>query len=258
MKFRPWAVAALCLGTLPAWTPTAPPAAPQRYRLEVKTKIVQDLTAMGQGQQTQEYSNVGYVTLTAKDSGDGQAVTVVFDSLQMGAGAPLTPEQVKGVAGATWHGYRGANGRVADLVLVGDNQVAQSVEGLLTQLFPPLRKGASIGQSWTDTTDAEALLGVTARTVTNLVTSNETVAGAKVVKLAGASASAISGTIQSPQGQVAIEGTGTGTIAWLIGPDGGLISCTGSSAQNMTVSIAVAPEPIPVAIEVQSTTTLIQ
>lgn len=256
MTFRPWAAAALCLGTLAAWT--TPVVAPLRYKLEIKTKIVQDLTAIGQGQQTQEYSNVSFISLTAKDSSGGQAVTVVFDSLVLGDGAPLTPEQVKSVAGSTWHGFRGPNGRVADLTLVGENPVAQSVQGLLTQLFPPLRKGVPIGQSWTDTTDAEGLMGVAARTVTNLVTSSDTYQGAKVTRLAGASASSISGTVASQQGQIGIEGTGTGTIAWLIGTDGILLNSTGANSQKMTVSVAVAPEPIPVAIEIQSTTTLMK
>ncbi len=255
MMFRPWAAAALCLGTL---TTPAPEAGLLRYRLEIKTKVVQDLTGIGQGQQTQEFSNVGFVSLTARDSADGQAVTVVFDSLQLGDGAPLTPEQVKSVAGSTWHGYRGPGGRVSNLTLEGENPVAQSVSGLLIQLFPPLRKGSVAGQSWTDTTETEALLGVTARTVTNLVTSSETFQGAKVIKLAGASASAIAGTVQSPQGEVSIDGTGTGSISWLIGTDGGLLTSTGTSSQKMKVSIAVAPEPIPVAIDVQSTTTLIK
>lgn len=255
MMLRPWIVAALSLGTLVAWTGGP---GPKKYRLEVKTKLTQDLTALGQGPQTQEFSNIGFVTLTARDSASGQAVTVVFDSLQVGAGSPLTPEQVKSVAGSTWHGYRGPNGRVAELTLVGENVVAQSVEPVLNQLFPPLRAGATAGQSWTDTTDSEGMMGVAARTVTNFAAASDTYEGAKVIKLAGASSTGMSGNVESPQGTVTIEGTGTGNSQWIIGGDGTLLAGSGSSSQSLKVSIAVAPEPIPVAIEVQSSTSLLK
>lgn len=254
MTLRPWLVAALSLGTLVAWTGGP---GPKRYRLDVKTKVTQDLTALGQGPQTQEFSNTGFVTLSAQDSAGGQAVTIVFDSLQVGEGSPLTPEQVKSVAGSTWHGFRGTNGR-AELTLEGENPVAQSVEPVLNQLFPPLRRGATAGQSWTDTTDSEGMMGVAARTVTNFAAASDTFEGASVLKLAGASSTGMSGNVESPQGTVTIEGTGTGSAQWFIAVDGTLLHGTGSSSQNLKVSIAVAPEPIPVAIEVQSTAHLLK
>jgi hypothetical protein len=136
--------------------------------------------------------------------------------------------------------------------------VAGTVEGLLKSLFPPMRKGATAGQSWTDTTDSDGLLGVPVRTVTNIATSADTWEGAKATKLTGASATAISGTIQSPQGQLQIDGTGTGSVTWMIGTDGTLLNGSGTNNQKMTVSIAVAPAPIPVTVDISSTTTLLK
>jgi hypothetical protein len=256
MTYRPWVAAALCLGTLAAWTAAAP--GPQRYKLDVKTKVVQDLTAIGQGSQTQELSNTGFITLTERDSGAVRLVHVVVDSLLAGPGSNVTPEQLASVRGARWHGTRNPSGRLDSLVLEGENPVAAALEGLLKTLFPPLKKGTPAGQSWTDTTDSEGMLGVPVRTVTNLATSADTWEGAKVIKLAGASATAISGTVQSPQGQLSIEGSGTGNIAWLIGNDGVVLSGTATSTSTMQVSIAVAPAPIPVNVDVSSTTTLIK
>lgn len=255
MTFRPWVAVALGLGTL-AWSAAAP--GPHKYRIDIKTKITQDLTAMGQGPQTQELINTGFITLLEKDSSGQRVVRVTLDSLVAGAGSQMSPEQLKTVQGATWTGVRGANGRVDSLKLVVANDTAASMEGLLKTLFPPLRKGATAGQSWTDTTDSDGLLGVPVRTVTNLVTSAETFEGAKVTKLTGASATAISGTIQSPQGQVEIEGSGTGNVTWVIGADGTLLNGSGTNNQKMTVSIAVAPAPIPVTVDISSTTTLLK
>ncbi|HWA17342.1 MAG TPA: hypothetical protein VG817_12985 [Gemmatimonadales bacterium] len=256
MTLRPWVAAALGLSTLAAWSPAAP--GPTKYKLEVKTKITQDLTAIGQGSQTQELSNTGFVTVTERDSGAVRLVNIVVDSLQAGPGSPTTPEQLASVAGSKWHGTRNATGRLDSLVLEGDNPVAATLESLLRTLFPPLKKGTAAGTSWTDTTDAEGMLGVPIRTVTNLVTSADTWQGAKVMKLTGASATAISGTVQSPQGQLQIDGTGTGSIAWVIGNDGTLLNGTATSTSNMTVSIAVAPAPIPISVDVSSTTTLLK
>ena len=255
MTFRPWVAVAVGLGTL-AWSSAAP--GPQKYRIDIKTKITQDLTAMGQGPQTQELVNSGFVTLLERDSSGTRVVRVTLDSLQAGPGSQITPEQLKAITGATWTGVRGPSGRVDSLKLVEANDIAASVEGLLRSLFPPMRRGATAGQSWTDTTDADGLLGVPTRTVTNLAAAADTWEGAKVVKLTGASATAISGTIQSPQGQVAIEGTGTGSVTWVIGSDGLLLNGSGTNSQKMTVSIAVAPAPIPVTVDITSTTTLLK
>lgn len=255
MTFRPWVTAAVGLGALVAWS-AAP--GPQKYRIDIKTRITQDLTAMGQGPQTQELSNTGFVTLLERDSAGARVVRITLDSIIAGPGSRVTPEQLDSVKGATWTGVRGPTGRVDSLELLSPNDIAATMSGLMKSMFPPLRKGAVAGQSWTDTTDADGLLGVSTRTVTNLVTAADTYEGAKAMKLTGASATAISGTVQSEQGQLAIEGTGTGSVSWLIAGDGMLVSSTGTSSQQMTVTASVAPAPIPVSVDITSTTTLLK
>ena len=70
MTVRPWLVALVSVSALAAWTDAAP-AGPARYRVEVKTAVTQDLTAVGQGEQKQEFTNTGFVTVTMKDSAGG-------------------------------------------------------------------------------------------------------------------------------------------------------------------------------------------
>jgi hypothetical protein len=258
MIARPWFVAALSLGTLTAWSPSGAPTT-KHYKIDLKTLQVVDLTAMGQQEQRVEISSTGYVTITSTDSAGGQAVTVILDSLQVAPGAPIPPDAVKSAAGATWHGFRQATGRVKDFKLEGENPVAQTVGGILTEIFPPMKAGTKEGASWTDTTDTDASnAGVTVRTVTNFQTSGDSYNGAKVLKLAGASSSAISGSQESPQGSMTFEGTGSGTATWFVGPDGTPLGATYSSKQSLKITAAVAPEPLPVEVTTEGTVTLLK
>jgi len=204
-------------------------------------------------------ASTGFVTITTSDSAGGQAVTIVLDSLQIAPGAPIPPDAVKSAAGATWHGFRPANGRMKNLKLDGENPVAGTVAGILQEIFPPLKAGAREGSSWTDTTDTDTgNSGVMVRTVTNFLTSGDTYNGAKVLKLAGASSSAISGTQESPQGSMSFEGTGSGTTTWLVGSDGYSLGSTYSSKQSLSITAAIAPEPLPVEITTEGTVTLLK
>lgn len=256
MKARPWIVAALSLVTLAAWTP-ASSLAGRRYRVELKTSVVQDLTALGQGEQKQEFTNTGFVTLTSQDSAGGQAVTFVLDSLIVGDGSPIPPEEAKAAAGSTWHGFRGAAGRVADLKLEKDDRVAGAIEPVVQQLLPPMKAGTKEGQSWTDTTETDKS-GVSVRTVTNFLTSADSYNGAKVLKLAGAFSSAMSGQQESPQGTVSIDGNGSGTNTWLVGSDGTCLTASHSATQNISVSLAQLPEPIPVTVKTTGNVSLLK
>lgn len=256
MMVRSWMVAAISLGTLAAWSPRTPLASKQ-YRLELKTSVVQDLSALGQGEQKQEFSNTAFVTVTTADSAGGQTFTMVLDSLVPGEGSPIPAEAAKGVSGQKWHGFRQATGKVGGLKLEGDSQIASAIEPALLDLLPPIKPGTREGRSWTDTTDTDNN-GIAIRMVTNFQTSTDSYNGAKVIKLAGAFSSAMSGQQQSPQGTLTLEGNGTGTNTWLVGTDGLSLSATHSASQNISVSLATLPQPIPVTVKTEGSATLIK
>lgn len=251
-----WMVVALGLGPLVTWAAPAPPAM-RHYRLDLKTFVVQDLSVVGQGEQKQEFSNTGFIAVAAQDSAGGQAVTFVLDSLVVGAGSPIPPEAAKEAAGTRWHGFREAGGRIKDIKVEGESPVAGAIEPALRQLFPPMKAGTREGQSWTDTTDTDNN-GIAVRTVTNYQTSGDSYAGTKVLKLAGAFSSAMSGQQASPQGTLNIEGTGTGTNTWVVGADGTCLAATHSASQSLSISVAQLPEPIPVSVKTEATATLLQ
>jgi hypothetical protein len=258
MTARPWIVAAIGLGTLTAWSPSSAPGV-RHYKIDVKTLQVVNLTALGQPEQRVEIASTGFVTVTTTDSAGGQAVTIVLDSLQVAPGAPIPADAAKSAAGATWHGFRPSNGRVKNLKLDGENPVASTVAGILTEIFPPMKAGARAGSSWTDTTDTDTgNSGILVRTVTNFLASADTYDGAKVIKLAGASSSAISGSQESPQGSMTFEGTGSGNTTWLVGTDGYSLGSTYSSKQSLSITAAVSPEPLPVEVSTEGTVTLLK
>lgn len=256
MMFRFSLVAALGLGTLAAVNPAAPTT--RHYKMDIKTVQVVNLAAMGQGEQRVELSSTGFVSVTSKDSAGGQAVSVTVDSLKLAEGSPIPPEQAKAAVGATWTGFRGPNGRVDELKLQQENPVAQSMEGVLSQLFPPVKAGTPAGKSWTDTTDATRTSGIAVRTVTNFLTSTDSYNGQQVLKLAGSSASSISGSQESPNGTVQFEGTGSAKSAWFVGNDGTCLGSTYSGQQNLQLTVAAAPEPLPLTITIEGSTTLLK
>jgi hypothetical protein len=249
---RSWMVAAISLG---AWSPGTPLVS--KYRLELKTTVVQDLTALGSGEQKQEFANTAFVTVTTADSAGGQTVTMVLDSLLPGEGSPIPADAAKSAGGQKWHGFRQPSGKLSGLELEGESPIAGAIEPALLDLLPPMKAGTREGQTWTDTTDSNNN-GIAVRMVTNFQTSTDSYNGAKVIKLAGAFSSAMSGEQPSAQGTLTLEGNGTGTTTWLVGKDGLSLSAIRSVKQNISLSMAQLPQPIPVTVTIQGTATLIK
>lgn len=256
MKSRLFALAAAILGAVvvPAsgWSQAA-----KRYRLDVKTIAVQDLSAVGQGEQRQEFSFVSQVSVSSTDSAEGQTVSVLVDSVQLSPGAPLPPQMVEGLVGSTWSGFRGKDGRVIELKSSTEVQGGGILEGALQQLFPPMAIGTAAGKNWTDTLDTEQN-GVSVRTVINFVTADTTHQGARALRLAGASSSAISGVQESPQGSMNVEGTATGTVTWLVGSDRTLLAGAFAQDQALEITVPSLPTPIPVKVHNEGTSSLIR
>ncbi len=256
MKYPLLVVAAVSLGVVSAVHPALAQGA-KRYHLELKTSAVQDLSAVGQGEQKQEFTLTGQVSVSVRDSAGGQSISVVVDSLAVSPGAPLPPAVVQGLIGSSWTGFRTSDGKVADLHPTTEVDGSQLVEEALKRLFPPVAAGATGGKAWTDTADVD-LEGLGTRTVTNFETSSIMHEGKPAVRLAGASSSAISGVQESPQGSLTIAGTGSGTISWLIAGDGSVVSGTFSQDRALEVTVPALPAPIPVKVHNEGTSAVIR
>jgi hypothetical protein len=260
MRSRPWIAAAVAITGILAWK--APPTtAARRYRLDLKTTQVIDLKAVGQTEQRQEFGSTGFLSVSIADTTGGKTLSVVLDSLKPDSASPVPSEAAKAAAGTTWHGVVGSNGRITGLQASSDNPVAVTLTALLREFLPPVPAGVAPGKAWTDTTENNDNVpngSMAVRTITNFQSSSETYEGVKALKIASASSSSFSGNQETGGGSAAIEGTGTGTGLWYLGPDGTYLGGKRSSTQNLTVSGAFAPEPLPVVVTLDATTSLLK
>ncbi len=260
MRARPWLVASLLIGHLAGWKPLVPQA-PRKYRVDMKTAQVVNLSAMGQGEQRAEFTSTAFVTVTLADTAGGQSIHLVLDSMLTDSTSPIPQEAVKAAAGSEWHGLVGKSGRITEFKAVGTRGVGEQFAGIFRQFLPPVPAGRKAGDQWSDTTEVTDDLGsgsLATRTVTNFQASAESFKGVRAMKVAAASSSSFNGT-QNIQGQdAAIEGTGIATAAWFIAPDGAYLGGSLASKQELTLAGAFAPEPIPINVTIETTTTLLQ
>lgn len=248
---------------LVAWATWQAPLAraTQHYQILVKTSQVVDLTALGQGEQKQSFSLAEFVAVTLADTTGGKTVTIVLDSLKPDSGSPIPAEAAKSAWGVTWHGLIGPNGRVTGLKATTENPLATQFGGVLRELLPPVPVGIQAGKSWTDTTEnTDDVPGgsLAVRTITNFTSASDNYAGVKAIKIASASSSSISGSQQVGPGPATIDGVGSSTGAWYVGPDGTYLGGTRSGTQKLTVSGSFAPEPLPVTVTIEGTATLLK
>lgn len=240
----------LFTGTLLTGTPAGTTTA--RYKVAQRVAQEIDATALGGGKQGFVMKVSSYVVLTLTDSAGGRAVKVVVDSVH-GDSVPaqMPPEMLAKAKGVTITAFMDARGKVSNVKSSGDDAGLQ-LNSLVNQLLPPIRTPLKMGDSWTDTTESNngpANGTITTRTVTNFkVTGSETRGGVKASKVDGAFSSSIAGTQETPGGSADIEGTGTGTATYFVGPDGRLVAGTSNSSSNLNVTLAAQGATLPLTL----------
>lgn len=131
-----------------------------RYRLEVKTSREIDQSATGRGTLSEGLTTTAVISVAMRDSADGQIVQVTVDSMTLDPTGALIEQLRQHPAAA--HDARGAHvsqyivrGRIHGPPVFSDstNQALGAVAQALTVLYPALRRGAKVGQSWADTTN---------------------------------------------------------------------------------------------------------
>jgi hypothetical protein len=84
------------------------------------------------------------------------------------------------------------------------------------------------------------------------------VAGIRATKISSRYTSTVTGTMENPMsGTMQVEGTGTGTGSYYIGPDGRYLGGTSTTNVDQKLKMAMAPAPIPVKTVQTLTVTLI-
>lgn len=260
MPARPWtSLFCLAAGLAAASGATGPSRA--KYRIDLKNEQVVDLSAMGQGEQRVSFSLAAFVDATVTDSAGGQTLGVVLDSLHPDSAGQIPADMLQAAKGASWRGFVAPDGKLTVLQKFAESPLTTGMEGLLRRFLPPRKSGIKEGAGWTDTTDTadESANGtIRMRTVTNYQVSTETYEGVKAFKVAGASSNSMTGSQQTPGGEVSLEGTGTGAIAYFVGTDGRYLGSNGKTTQKMLASGAVGPTPLPITVTSETTVTLLK
>lgn len=136
------------------------PMAPLRYRIEAKTASEQDLTSVGKGKLSGSLTTTALVSVTLTDSADGQIVRVTVDSMKLEPTGAMTQSLPLSAAGAVGDSTRGAFVRAYAVrgAVRGSPQASSpspalaSIMQAMNVLFPGLRSGIKVGDSWADTT----------------------------------------------------------------------------------------------------------
>ena len=262
MSVRPAILASLALGVIVA--PTRRAAVTTKYRIETKSQSTIDLTAFGQAPQEQNVGLVAWVAVTLSDTTGGRVLHVVVDSLKYDGTIPVEAAALDSVKGATLHGLVEPSGRIKNLTANPTTSlVLAQIHGVMNGFFPRLKTGLKGGDSWTDTSEVANTTGG-ANTKIKMQTSytaggSEMVAGVRATKITSSYTSTVTGTMENPMaGTMEVEGTGTGTGSYYVGPDGRYLGGTSTTNVDQKLKMAMAPAPIPVKTVQTLTVTIIQ
>ena len=242
-----------------------PVASTLHYKIATTSTQEVDLTALGGPKQSTTTNVAGFMTVTLVDSAGGKTIHVVIDSISPDSAtrAQIPAAVLDTVKGATFHGYVDSKGSLGDFKTVkGGGALASQLSGQLDELFPKIASSAKVGDTWSDSTDRKREIGggsIQVRRVVNYkASSNETVAGAKALKVDAAFSASQAGTQETPGGTADIQGTSSGTASYLVNEGGAVVSGTRTETVKLLVAIAQAPSPIPVTQTSTSTISVVK
>lgn len=262
MSLRPWLIASALVLPLAGWS--ARPAPTQaRYRIEIVSQQNIDLTAFGQGQRNQTARTVGFVSVSTSDSAGGTIVVSRVDSVQLDTALHAPQSMLDSIKGSTARNFFSATGQMRRLARDNASTALLSLglDGLSRRFVPPSAAHRKPGATWTDTVDVSDTLAngqVATRTVSNYITSEETLEGAKATRVAASYSSAVQGSQSGDGGDGSFDGTGTGTSTWYFAADASVISGTSKSSQSLSFTGGGAPAPIPITVQNDVTVTRIK
>lgn len=136
--------------------PGAPP--PARYHLEVRTLQELDRTGSGGTRTSNGLTTTATITVAMTDSAGGQLASIVVDSMQLDPTGAIVdelrrhPTAAQDARGASVRVYI-ARGKIQGGVQLSDstNPALAAIVQSVAVLFPGIRRGAKVGDSWADT-----------------------------------------------------------------------------------------------------------
>jgi hypothetical protein len=243
------AMAAVTLA-LPAFRPAPPITA--KYRVDQSLTQEVDASAEGQGKQSLRFTTSAFVTVTLTDSAGGRTMRVVLDSVRGDTATPIPAAVLDSARGGEFRAFVTRAGKPSPLTPTGSSTAAAQVQGLLADFFPWVRAGLKVGDAWVDTTVNTTGAGsdtVTVRRITNYkAAATETRGGARAVRITTDHTSNVAGVQPTPQGPATIQGTGGGSGAYYVSPDGRYLGGEWQLHSSLNLTGTFAKQPVPVTV----------
>jgi hypothetical protein len=247
--FGGWGAMAAATLVLPAFR-AAPVTA--KYRVDQSLTQEVDATSAGQGKQTIRFTTSTFVTVTLNDSAGGRTMRVVIDSLKGDSTAPIPPAVMDSARGGEFRAFVSKAGKPSPLTPTGTSAAAAQVQGLLADFYPWVRAGLKVGDAWTDTTVNTTGAGsdtVTVRRITSYkAAAAESQGNVRALRITTDHRSDVAGVQPTPQGPATIEGTGGGTGAYYVSPDGRYLGGEWQMHSSLNLSGTFAKQPVPVTV----------
>ena len=244
-----WGAMAAATLALPAFR-----AAPLTVKYRVDQSLTQevDATSAGQGKQTLQFTTSTFVTVMLNDSAGGRTMRVVIDSLKGDSTVPIPPAVMDSARGGEFRAFVSKAGKPSPLTPTGTSAAAAQVQGLLADFYPWVRAGLKVGDAWTDTTVNTTGAGsdtVTVRRITSYkAAATESRGNVRALRITTDHRSDVAGVQPTPQGPATIEGTGGGTGAYYVSPDGRYLGGEWQLHSSLNLSGTFAKQPVPVTV----------
>jgi hypothetical protein len=223
-----------------------------KYRVDQSLTQEVDASASGAGKQVLRFTTATFVTVTLTDSAGGRTMRVVIDSMKGDSATPIPVAVMDSARGGEFRAFLDRSGKPSPLTPTGTSPAAAQVQGLLTDFFPWVRAGFKVGEAWADTTVNTTGAGsdtVTVRRVTNYrAGASETRGAVKALRISTDHTSNVAGSQPTPQGPAKIEGTGRGSGAYFVSPDGRYLGGEWELHSSLNLSGAFSPQPVPVTV----------
>ncbi len=245
----------------PEPAPAPPPAAAAtRYKVDLRSETVVDLSVLGGPSNTLQQMVTAWVAVSFADTAGGRTLHVAIDSVVADGVPPVfSKEMADSARGAFLHGFVDSRNHIKRLdPSPNAGLLAASLAASLNAFLPRI-KGAAGGVDTAETTsDAPGQKVRTTVVTTYTASGTETVAGLTATKYTTAFTTTSTGTLETQGGPAEMEGTGTGTGTEFVGPGGIYLGGSRSAKVDQRVKLAMAPAAIPVSLTQTITVTVLR
>ncbi len=261
---RHFVVAASLLGLGGLLVAATPAPTTLRYRIESKTEQVVDLSAMGQGNQTNAFSQIAIISITLSDTAGGKVMHAVVDTIGSDAPLPGIAESAQKAKGAWLHGFVDQWGRVKIAATSADsNDMVSQLRNSLARFFPIVKPGTKDGDTWVDTSRVDtktAQQAMKTETITTYTRAGSAAHGGETaLRIDATSATKGAGTMENPMaGTMDVELTDAGTETFWVATDGRYLGGEAKSDGKSLVRTPMAPDAIPVKLTRTTTVSIIK